>query len=186
MAILQIQMDFAGQSGVYPRKGSIVTDSNLAAVTSVNWLKQATSSGYTFYSTDFIAIAYNGGSAWFSPTIDSNGNITLVAKDAPDGVVVDGSVESGNIVQFAGPNSIEDAGFKIVQGISPVFEGGSTSYTFAAPGVVAFSNIIANMRSYDNPDTLLVLCSSTVDGQINAEFNQDPGVSTSINYVSFS
>lgn len=185
MAILQIQMDFAGRAGVNPRTGSILTNDNLAAVTTVNWLKPSTLLGYTFYSTDFIAVAYSGGSGWFSPTIDSNGNITLVAKDAPNGVTVSGSVTPGNWTQFSGANSISDVGFKIVHGISAIWGGGSATHTFAAPGVIAFCEIIADIRTYTTAASAVLSANSSANDTIDVVFNQDPGLNTSINWVAF-
>lgn len=186
MSILQIKTDFVGQISVNPRLVRIVTDNNLSTVTSQNWLRQAELNGYPFLPTDFVAVAYSGGSGWFFPSIDLNGNITLEAGDAPGGVTVSGSVVPGNMTKFAGSTSISDAGFKMVQGISPDFEGGSTFYTFSAPGVVAFSNVIVTIRSFFSAGTRIVTAGSSTNDQITVEFNQDPGVDTSVNWVAFS
>lgn len=188
MSILQIKTDFAGQASVNPRLVRIVTNDDLSTVTSLNWLKEAEANGYPILPTDFLAIAYSDGSGWFVPNIDLNGNITLVSIDSGGGggVTVEGSVTPGNIVQFASSSSISDVGFKIVQGISPDFMGGDTFFTFAAPGVVAFSNVLVTIRTFNNAGTTIITAGSRANDSIEVEFNQDPGVDTSVNYVAFS
>lgn len=78
MSVLNIATDFAGQVGVNPRRVCIVSNDNLSAVTTLNYLKSATLMGYPILPTDQIFMSYSGGSGIFKPVI-SGSNITLSA-----------------------------------------------------------------------------------------------------------
>lgn len=183
MPILQIKTDFVGQLSVNPRLVRIVTNDDLATVTSLNWLKQAEANGYTIYPTDFIAVAYSGGSAWFNPSIDINGNITLVANDNPGGAIVSGPVTIGDLVKFVGANTVSDVGYKILFGTSSQFAGGGTTFSFSVPGATINSISLVAMKNQTNSASITSF--GTVADQINVTFSADPGASTLVNYVTF-
>lgn len=77
-------MDFAGQSGVNPRLGRMVTNDILSAVTAVGYLNQnAPGGGTTFLPTDMLLVAYsdgNGGTITneFSLSFGAGNIITLM------------------------------------------------------------------------------------------------------------
>jgi len=93
MALKSIQMEFAGQAGVSPRLGRMVTTDNLAAITTAGYLNNnSNATGINFSASDFIFVNYDaplngtgGSTGMFTFSIDSQGIITLVVptSDVP-------------------------------------------------------------------------------------------------------
>lgn len=83
MAIKQINMDFAGRSGIYPRLGSMVSTDDYDTITTAGYLNNSPSTvGMSFFNSDFLFAAFDDGSGgtevgMFKLAIASNGTITL-------------------------------------------------------------------------------------------------------------
>lgn len=100
--------DYPGQVGVSPRIVKIVTDSNLATVTSAGWINSAVAEGFSIQPTDMILISYNGGTNFFTPAIVS-GVITLSALESLGNVLL--PVVAGHLASFNGTTGqIKDSG----------------------------------------------------------------------------
>lgn len=183
MSILQIKTDFVGQVSINPRLVRIVTNDNINTVTSLNWLKKEEENGYPIYPTDFIAVSYNGGSNWFYPTIDSDGNITLHQMANPGKVVVSGTVSANDLVKFIDSTTIADVGYKILHGTSSDFGGGGTIFEFSVPGATISSNAIVVMKNQTN-DAFITSIGADTD-IVSVTFNTDPGPATRCNYIVF-
>lgn len=183
MSILQIKTEFVGQISVNPRLVRIVTNDNLNTITTQNWLKQEESNGFPIYPTDFIAISYNGGSNWFLPTIDGNGNITLSEMGGSSDITVSGSVTPNDLVKFLSSTQIADTGYKILHGTSSDFAGGGTTFTFSVTGVTSGSSALVVMKNQTNTASITSIGATT--DSITVTFSSDPGAATRCNYIVF-
>lgn len=89
MAVTFIQMDFAGQSSVLPRRGVMVTTDSLETITTAGYLNQRQNSlGNNFFPSDFIFVNYDapngntiGGSVGLFTLNFVNGVITMVIPE---------------------------------------------------------------------------------------------------------
>ena len=91
MALRSVQMDFAGQIGVNPRLGRMVTTDSLETITTAGYLNNqnaGTQFGTNFLNTDILFVAYDyndktgtATTGWFSVSVASNGQVTLSVSD---------------------------------------------------------------------------------------------------------
>jgi len=112
-------MEFAGQVGVNPRKGSMLTTDTLDVITQTGYLNKNTVTATTsFLPSDVLFVAFNNGyggvdTTLFSLDITPNGTITLVA---PAGIGSVREIDTGNGLQ-GGP--ITDIGTISLANSSP-------------------------------------------------------------------
>ncbi len=119
MAIIQFNLLTPGLVGVAPRRVEMVVTDNLAAVTTAGYLNRNGNvlQGFSFYPTDVIDMIYSyvastnsGTYEVFTPSIASNGTITLAAWVDLGNVVL--PVVSNDFANFSGTTGlIADAGY---------------------------------------------------------------------------
>jgi|SRR5579862_6389411 len=116
MGILSITTDTAGQVNVNPRRVKIITNDNLATITTAGYLNPISLQGYIILPTDFLDIDYSFNTATNSGTLEtftasfSNGVITLNQWTNPGDVLL--PVVSGDFAAFNGTSGqIKDFGY---------------------------------------------------------------------------
>jgi hypothetical protein len=194
MAILQINTDYTGQSGILPRTVKILCNDSLATVTSANYLSQAYQQGYTFYPTDIFIVSYqNNAWALFSATIIPPDGITLSLAYQPNAVFISGSVTTGHLPSFGSTaDSIVDSGIASanVQLISSVIAnhyswgGGGTTNIFTVPGILTTSIVSVTIATASNAVSI-ISAKIITNGQLTVQFSADPGAGTTINVIAF-
>ncbi len=103
-----LTMDFAGATGVKPRKGVLITTDLYADVIAAGYLDSQTHLGQPLEESDFIFASYGDGHAVFNPSI-TDGVVTLVpilssayaTLPVTDGIVTEFDGTTGKIK--AGP-----------------------------------------------------------------------------------
>lgn len=108
MAILSINTDITGQTGMVPRIIRIQTNDSFATITTANYLKSPMTLGYEFYPTDLVAMTYGTNTTQlFTLTITST-TITLVPQA---GSIATASV-NGDFAVFNGTKgALKDSSF---------------------------------------------------------------------------
>lgn len=194
MGILQIITDEPGQiNQPNIRRVKIISSDNLTTVTTAGYLNPTTLQGYTIYNTDIIDMWYGaignaniitnpGTYAEFTPSI-SNGVITLNRVIPPSGVTVIGTPTAGSLAAFASASSIQDSGYQILHGTSSVFAGGSNTFSFTVTGATNASNSIVTMKNQTN--SVFITSIGTSTNNITVTFSGDPGINTTVNYITF-
>lgn len=88
---------------------TVVSSTNYAGVTAAGFLNQAVLTGLVVTADDVVIVTTSDGEqATFTPSIDSNGIITLEPANTAD--FISGDVVEGHVAVFTDDNRIEDGG----------------------------------------------------------------------------
>ncbi len=119
MAIVQLPLPIAANTGVIPNIKTMTTTDNYATITTAAYLNQYNLTGYPVSSEDIIFINYDfdatlrtGTFAIFTVSVSSLGVITLTEYNQSNGAIISGSVTPGHLAVFgATENTLVDAPF---------------------------------------------------------------------------
>lgn len=129
------QVDFVGEVGVSPRLVRINTTDILATIVAANYLQPQQKEGFVFVASDFFAINYSGGQGWFTPSIATNGVITLTQDSS--GVVLPTIANHIAVFTDTGGTIGEDAATAINGGNIQAGLSGTAGYLASFPATLA-------------------------------------------------
>ena len=165
MGIQQLTMDYSGQDGINPRRGAMVTTDNLGTITTAGYLNTASkNTGISFYPTDFIAVSYNGGSAWFSLSFSPTGIITMEE--------VAGSLTGAVLLAPAGDQTITAHNLIVSQGNIQAGSSGHGGTLASYPGTAAKGSFV--VQAVANTGNTTTTLKNDAMGQATAVNVPDP------------
>jgi hypothetical protein len=134
------------QVAAKPRYVFVNTDADNATITAAGWLNSVTNEH--IMASDIIVTNYaSNAKAFYNPSIDSAGVITLSAISNPGEVSLIGTAVNGNVVMFSGTTGdITDAGFAAANVmLNNAAQTVTVANTSATPGTVR--SLVGKMNS---------------------------------------
>lgn len=173
MSIKSITLGTTGSSGVVPREVFINSTATYSQVTTAGYLDTAKAMGFQFNETDFIFMAYNGGTAIFTPSI-TNGVITLLPSSGE--VIL--PVTTNHIAVFSGTTGAigDDAATAINGGNIQAGLSGTSGSLASFPASASKGSL--KLVAVANTGNTLVTISNALHGQASVYSIPDCGAST--------
>lgn len=126
------------------------TDVSNATITTAGWLNSVTDQ--KIHVTDIIVVNYaSNAKAFYNPSIDGNGIITLSPVSNPGEVSLVGAAVNGNAIKFNGTTGdIEDAGYAASNVALLANTTSNTAFTTTNPGSTIRLNVRTESTSVAN------------------------------------
>jgi len=178
MALLSLNPNFAGQSGVNPRLVRMISTDDYDAITAENYLLNASNLGSPLMPTDFIFASYGADSTIhgiFYPVIDA-GSITLAPYVGEGNVQL--PVLVNHIAIFKDTNGLigDDSAMAINGGNFQAGLSGTAGYLASFPATAAKGSL--RLTAVANSGDTVTTISNAAMGQASVVSIPDPAAAT--------